>query len=299
MCTPNTRYACTTGAADTFGVGACKAGVATCAADGLSLGACAGAVLPVAEVCSNLVDDDCDGIVNDGCTYTSCTALPAGAPTGAYRVDVDGAGALPAFNAWCDMTFSDSGAVGGWLDIVKTYRVSGNSASDLSSVFFASNTAATLTTHVRSLTNADFTPAVGIVNNINDVSGMHMEGFTLKTAYAFSRVRTFYLMQGCDNDYPRCTASYWIPLNGPGFNGGYGAYLSPCPVGLTCIQGSPAEGRDAPLAVFYATDSINSATTTLAWSGSGFSTCVINSCGREPSIPIATPSTWFTTLMLR
>ncbi len=69
-CPPRTTRACYTGAAGTEGMGICRAGTQTCdlAPDGTTSawGACSGAVLPGAEAC-NGVDDDCDGLVDDGC----------------------------------------------------------------------------------------------------------------------------------------------------------------------------------------------------------------------------------------
>jgi alpha-tubulin suppressor-like RCC1 family protein len=57
---------CYTGPSGTAGVGACRAGTETCVVGGGGTwGACAGQVLPSAETCNN-VDDDCDGIVDDG-----------------------------------------------------------------------------------------------------------------------------------------------------------------------------------------------------------------------------------------
>ena len=50
---------CYGGAAETEGVGACKAGVQTCVS-GVAQ-ACEGAVLPAVELCANALDDDCDG----------------------------------------------------------------------------------------------------------------------------------------------------------------------------------------------------------------------------------------------
>ena len=69
-CTPRTSRACYVGPAGTEGVGICRAGAQTCnlSADGTSSawGACTGAVLPGGEAC-NGVDDDCDGMADDGC----------------------------------------------------------------------------------------------------------------------------------------------------------------------------------------------------------------------------------------
>ncbi len=68
-CTPGATRTCYTGPAGTSGVGRCREGTQTCelAGDGTSgWGACVGAVLPGGELC-NSADDDCDGVVDDGC----------------------------------------------------------------------------------------------------------------------------------------------------------------------------------------------------------------------------------------
>ena len=62
--------ACYDGPAGTRGVGICADGTQTCIAGaggvGSDWGACAGGRLPEAETCNEL-DDDCDGVVDDGC----------------------------------------------------------------------------------------------------------------------------------------------------------------------------------------------------------------------------------------
>lgn len=64
-CLPGDTKPCYTGPLDKVDVGACKRGTSTCSADGLGWGACEGEVLPVAEVCANGADDDCNGEVDD------------------------------------------------------------------------------------------------------------------------------------------------------------------------------------------------------------------------------------------
>lgn len=68
-CTVGATMSCYSGAAGTAGVGACRNGTRTCTAGPpAAFGPCAGEVVPVTEVCSNGVDDDCDGTTDEGCT---------------------------------------------------------------------------------------------------------------------------------------------------------------------------------------------------------------------------------------
>ncbi|RAL25320.1 hypothetical protein DL240_03665 [Lujinxingia litoralis] len=59
---------CYTGPVETLGVGLCKAGVRSCQADG-QWGTCSGQITPEAEVCGDSLDNDCDGVVDNGCEY--------------------------------------------------------------------------------------------------------------------------------------------------------------------------------------------------------------------------------------
>ena len=80
-CTPGETRPCYEGPSGTDGVGLCKAGVATCVEDGTDWSECVGQVTPQAEICSNGIDEDCDGedmtpenaVDYDGDGYTYCT----------------------------------------------------------------------------------------------------------------------------------------------------------------------------------------------------------------------------------
>jgi hypothetical protein len=65
-CIPQTfTQPCYTGEAGTNGVGACHGGTQSCVG---ALGPCNGEVTPAPiENCFNAIDDDCDGLVNNGC----------------------------------------------------------------------------------------------------------------------------------------------------------------------------------------------------------------------------------------
>ncbi len=76
-CAPGTTQSCYQGAPNTSGVGVCKAGKQTCNATGTAWSACVGQVLPKPEVCANMIDEDCDGAVDnvsdaDADGWTSC-----------------------------------------------------------------------------------------------------------------------------------------------------------------------------------------------------------------------------------
>lgn len=59
-CMPGTIVGCYSGLLGTEAVGLCKAGSATCSTEGV-MGACVGEVTPIAEICDNKLDEDCDG----------------------------------------------------------------------------------------------------------------------------------------------------------------------------------------------------------------------------------------------
>lgn len=109
VCMPGDQEWCYTGAPETL-QGACSTGFRTCNAKGTGRGPCEGEVLPKPEQCGDLVDDDCDGELNNGCVYETCAGLPAGSPSGVYTLDPDGAGPSTPFPAYCEMTIDG----GGW-----------------------------------------------------------------------------------------------------------------------------------------------------------------------------------------
>jgi Protein metal binding site. len=80
-CTPGETRPCYEGPSGTAGVGICKEGIAECVEDGTDWSECRGQVLPQSEVCSDGIDQDCDGndltpeaaVDHDGDGYTYCT----------------------------------------------------------------------------------------------------------------------------------------------------------------------------------------------------------------------------------
>jgi hypothetical protein len=67
LCNPGDYLNCYTASMSTMGVGECVSGTRSCAPGGSSFGTCEGEVTPVAEVCDNGLDENCDGVPDDGC----------------------------------------------------------------------------------------------------------------------------------------------------------------------------------------------------------------------------------------
>jgi hypothetical protein len=76
-CTLGDVERCFGGPAVARGVGACTDGTQTCTSSGW--GDCVGAIVPTDEIC-NGVDDDCDGLVDDGLTCDGLLACPTTVP---------------------------------------------------------------------------------------------------------------------------------------------------------------------------------------------------------------------------
>ena len=108
-CTPGETRPCYEGPSGTEGVGICKAGHAECVEDGTDWSECRDQVLPRAEICSDGIDQDCDGsdltpetaedIDGDGYTYCNgdccetswdCAADPAKVNPSSYEVQMNG-----------------------------------------------------------------------------------------------------------------------------------------------------------------------------------------------------------------
>lgn len=82
-CEPGTQMPCYDGTPGTAGTGECRSGMATCLGDGTGYGACEGQVVNAAmDICATpLLDENCDGVENDGCLPEQL-AIVAAAPLG-------------------------------------------------------------------------------------------------------------------------------------------------------------------------------------------------------------------------
>jgi hypothetical protein len=112
-CTPGAVQGCYSGPTGTAGVGACRGGSQTCAAGaggvGAAWGTCTAQVLPATEVC-NMVDDNCDGRIDEGCACTvgamrTCYGGAAGtAGVGVCRAGSQTCALVAGVVAWGDCT---------------------------------------------------------------------------------------------------------------------------------------------------------------------------------------------------
>jgi hypothetical protein len=109
-CEPGRQETCYEGRPDTLNRGTCRAGIKICDEEGNGYGPCAGQALPTPERCDTAEDEDCDGVVNQGCAYARCADVPRGLPTGVYTLDLDGPGGDPEFPVVCDLETDG----GGW-----------------------------------------------------------------------------------------------------------------------------------------------------------------------------------------
>jgi hypothetical protein len=67
VCAAGSTAPCYSGPPGTLNVGICTAGTQVCNGSGTGYGSCSGQVVPAVDVCGDGLDNDCDGIPDDGC----------------------------------------------------------------------------------------------------------------------------------------------------------------------------------------------------------------------------------------
>lgn len=138
-CKPGKVVDCYSGQDDTKGVGPCKGGTRTCSEEGI-WGGCVGEVVPVAEACTDNLDNNCNGAVDedvdadgdgittcagDCCDSTECT-LPALVNEGAFdapgnNLDDDCDGQVDNTLLLCDQGLASNSSQG--LDYAKALEL--------------------------------------------------------------------------------------------------------------------------------------------------------------------------------
>jgi hypothetical protein len=77
ICVPGSEQECYSGPAGTKDVGVCHAGTNTCDTTGTAWGPCLGQIIPDVDTCLDSLDNDCNGVVNDGDhTAPGCACIP-------------------------------------------------------------------------------------------------------------------------------------------------------------------------------------------------------------------------------
>ncbi|MBT6326410.1 MAG: hypothetical protein HOJ35_10605 [Bdellovibrionales bacterium] len=190
----------------------------------------------------------------------------------------------------------------GYLDIVKTFQIPGIDIDVYKDYFFTSNDSSSIS--VAAKTNDQGIPGILLVNTgDNGAAQNHKEGFHItQNVMRYDDVRLSYHMQG-GRSSNNCSRSNWVPLNGPGYNGGNSSYLSSCSVNKTCIQGTSTYGRDAAINVEDYTNANFKANELLSFSGTGGLAETVYSCSESISIPkvygVPKSSTFITNLLVR
>lgn len=124
QCTPGETSSCYDGPPDTEAVGTCARGTHVCNESGIGHGACVDVVRPVAEICGDGLDNDCNGDVDQGCV------CPPGETWTCYSapLETDGIGACQRGVKTCAADGLSYGACVG--EIVPTAEICGNDVDE-------------------------------------------------------------------------------------------------------------------------------------------------------------------------
>jgi hypothetical protein len=123
VCTPGMTRTCYTGPAGTSGVGICRSGTETCDMTRNWSGVCSGQTLPAAsEMCGNMLDDNCNGMVDEGCACMPAVTNERCATATSYTL-----GSMLSGNTTCGANdhSSSCGAGGGSADAAYSVTIDG------------------------------------------------------------------------------------------------------------------------------------------------------------------------------
>ncbi len=135
ICTPYEEVSCPySGPEGTENVGPCKAGKKMCSPDGTMWSYCYGEVLPQPDVCTDVIDNDCDGFTNDGYSdgAEGCECLPyEEASCYAGPAGTEGVGECKAGTQVCGQYGNGWGSCNGQvLPVAETGSLCGNGKND-------------------------------------------------------------------------------------------------------------------------------------------------------------------------
>jgi len=135
ICVPNEEEVCPySGPAGTENVGPCKAGKRKCSPDGTQWSQCYGEILPEPDVCTDIVDNNCDDIVNNGYSdgAEGCVCLPyEEAPCYTGPAGTEGVGECKGGKAVCSQYGNGWGpCLGQVLPVPETGALCSNNKND-------------------------------------------------------------------------------------------------------------------------------------------------------------------------
>ena len=271
----------------------------------------------------------CSVIENHGgASLSSCQdILTSNQPAGYYLVDADGAGGNDPVVEYCQLNISSceeafqSGEynvdlVGNdgvivnavkvfcdvddvtnekMIDVVKTLALDGVDINIYKDYFFKSNNTGTLS--VSSVENSSSILGIMIVNESENLNDSYSNGFHIhQDQVKFTSIDLNYRMKGSSNS-DICSSDSWASLNGPGYSGGYSDnYMSSCPVGKNCIQGTPTLNQDSSINATYSNSNLVT-DDVLTFSGFGLTTDYgfsVFACMEDSEIPGNNPGTFIT-----